>query len=127
MAYPHYLIEVNMAALAVSTAATDGTGGGGVFPTAAPAHGIPPRDSIALGVAGATYNPTTCGAGSWAPLCFPHKVHRIGVRLTANPANPQDLVFWKRIEGGATGWATSIGNPTGEYVRLTLPTIGATG
>lgn len=132
MAYPHYMMEVPMMALAVSTSATDGTGGGGVMPTAAAAHGIPPAYRIALGVGGAggaSYTVTNGGAGAFTPLCVPHKVHRVGVRLTANPANPQDLIFWKRIEGGATGWVTGapIFNPTGEMFRMMLPTIGATG
>lgn len=114
MAYPHYLIEVPMDAHSVSTAA----------PTTAIAV-IPYHKAITLN---ATFvGVTNAGLGSWSPMCIPHKVHRVGVRTLANLANPQDLIFYKRIEGGATTWATSIGNPTGEFFRMMLPTNTATG
>lgn len=111
MAYPHYLIEAKMEPTYVSTVAG----------ATAPAL-LPYTQQVALGV-GLYTTPTGFGAGAYAPLAAPVKVHRIGVRMNAAVANPFDLVFWKHIEGGATSWATSIGNPTGEYFRMMLPTV----
>lgn len=120
MAYPNYMMEVRMEQITVSTAAvavpTDAATGGSAMPL---------FGSILLN--GAFSTPTSFGSGVFAPLCIPHKVHRIGVRMSANLANPIDLIFWKRIEGGATTWATDIGNPTGEFFRMMLPTVAASG
>lgn len=117
MAYTHVLYEVNMEPASVSTANT---------PLGATLGQRQPYTiHFPLNV---TYNPTVVGAGIYAPLTVPHKIHRIGVQTVANAANPFDLVFWKRQEGGATAWPTGqAGGCTGEYFRVMVPTIGATG
>ena len=113
MAYPHYMIEVPMDAHSVSTAA----------PTTAISV-IPYTRAISLN---ATFiGVTNAGLGSWQPMCMPHKIHRVGVKVLAL-ANPQEIMFYKRIEGGATTWATDIGNPTGVLFRMMLPTTCVTG
>lgn len=108
MAYPHYLIEVKMEATYVSTAVATAVGL------------VPFGQRLPLG-AGLFASPTNFGAGAYVPLTVPMKIHRVGVRMDGNVANPFDLVFWKHIENGATSWATDIGNPTGEYFRMMVP------
>lgn len=121
MAYPYLMTEVRMAPNSVSTAGAEALA---TVPAA-----IPPGQLISLGVGAVTYTPTGNGAGVWGPMIMPHKIHRIGVKMSANLANPADLIFWKKIEGGATGWVTGapLFNPTGEFFRFTVPTTAATG
>lgn len=116
MAYTHVLYEVKMTPQ-TQTATTVW------LPTAAVA--VPVYNRCALNV---TYSPTGFGAGVYQPLTVPVKIHRIGIRMNTNPADPGDLIFWKRQEGGATAWPTSqAGGCTGEYFRFMYPTIAATG
>lgn len=115
MSYPHYLIEIPMDGHQVSAAA----------PTAGTVIPYPRQISLT-----ATYNVTTIGGGQFAPLCVPHRIHRVGVRADVNMTSPQDLIFWKRLEGGATTWGSTQApepQPTGEYFRFMLPTLMATG
>lgn len=118
MSYPHYAFEVKMSPASASTA--------NVFTAATLGQAVPASNGIVLNV---VYTPTSVGAGIFAPLCVPHKIHMIGVRMGANLTDPGDLVFWKRIEGGATGWVTAapIFNPTGIAMRMAIPTTAATG
>lgn len=118
MAYPHYLIEVPMVPNSASTANT--------YPAATLGQNVPAALQCVFNT---TYNPTTMGVGQFAPLCIPHKVHRVGVRAVANSANPYDIIFYKRQEGGSTAWPTSIpgSGATGEMFRFMVPTIAATG
>lgn len=117
MAYPHYLMEVKMSPASASTADT--------FVGATLGQVVPMINAIRFNV---TFNVTSVGSGIFQPLCIPHKVHRVGLRLTANHSDPVDLLFYKRLEGGATTWPTHVpGGATGELFRFMVPTVAASG